>query len=108
MPAVRRLSVVLSLLAISLPACALSACASASGANGPGHDTHMPAYQRGYHVGREARLRYRARPESDVQDLMAFCLQTAYLDIQPMKGALVPWSEGFDAGCLSRLLDGCL
>jgi hypothetical protein len=99
MPAVRGLSVVLSLLAMSL-----SACASASGANGPGHDTQTPAYQRGYHVGREARLRYGARPESDVQDLMAFCLQTAYLDIQPMKGALVPWSEGFDAGCLSRLL----
>ncbi len=104
MPAVRGLS----LLAISLCACALSACASASGANGPGPDTHIAAYQRGYHVGREARLRYGARPDSGVQDLMAFCLQTAYLDIQPMKDGLVPWSEGFDAGCLSRLLHGRL
>jgi hypothetical protein len=98
MRAGRGLSAVLSLLAISL-----SACASASGANGPGPDAHTPAYQRGYHVGREDRLRYGARPDSSVQDLMAFCLETAYHDIQPMKGALVSWSEGFDAGCLSRL-----
>jgi len=103
MPAARGLSVLPTLLAISLSASALSACASASGAAGPGPDTHVAPYQRGYEVGREARLRYGARPDSSMQDLMAFCLETAYLDIQPMKGALVPWSEGFDAGCLSRL-----
>jgi hypothetical protein len=38
-----------------------------------------------------------------MQDLAAFCDETAYLDIRSMKGALVPWSEGFDAGCQGPL-----
>jgi hypothetical protein len=91
-------SVVLTLVTISL-----SACASASGADGPGPDTHSAQYQRGYDVGREARLRYGIRPGGTVQDLAAYCDEKAYLDIQPMKGPLVLWSEGFDAGCQSPL-----
>ena len=91
-------SAVLSVVAISI-----SACASASGADGPGPDTHSAQYQLGYRVGREARLGYGTRPGSTVQDLAAYCDQKAYVDIQPMKGPLVLWSEGFDAGCQSPL-----
>jgi hypothetical protein len=98
MPTKRGISVVLSLLAISL-----SACASASGAYGPGPDTRNAAYHSGYHVGWEARLRYAAQPDSSLQNLPAYCAELAYVDIQPMKGGLVAWSEGFDAGCQSRL-----
>ena len=36
-------------------------------------------------------------------DLAAYCDETAYLAIQPMKGDLVGWTEGFDAGCQSPL-----
>jgi hypothetical protein len=94
---VRGTSAALCVLAI------LSACAPASGANGPGPDTHNPQYQRGYRVGREARLRYGTRPGSSVQDLAYFCDEMAYLGVQAMKGPLVLCSEGFDAGCRSPL-----
>lgn len=94
----RGTSIVLSLLAISL-----SACASASGALGPGPDTNSPAYQRGYQAGIQARESYGTRPGATVEDLVAFCDEAAYRDIQPLKGALVLWSEGFDAGCQSPL-----
>jgi hypothetical protein len=89
---------------IGLLAISLSACASASGTTGPGPDTHSAQYQRGYRVGEQARLRYGIRPGYTVQDLAAFCDETAYLDIQPMKGPLVLWSEGFDAGCRSAIV----
>jgi hypothetical protein len=95
---VRAMGNLIGLLAISL-----SACASASGTTGPGPDTHSAQYQRGYRVGEQARLRYGIRPGYTVQDLAAFCDETAYLDIQPMKGPLVLWSEGFDAGCRSAI-----
>ena len=81
----------------------LSACAPASGANGPGPDTHNPLYQRGYRAGREVRLRYGTRLGGSVQAFAFFCDEAAYLVIQPMKGPLVLWSEGFDAGCRSPL-----
>jgi hypothetical protein len=88
-------------IAVSLLAISVSACASASGAAGPGPDTSSAAYHRGYQAGQQARLRYGVRPGATVQDLLAYCDETAYRDIQPMKGALVLWSEGFDAGCRS-------
>jgi hypothetical protein len=100
---VRGTSIVLSLLAISL-----SACASGSGTTGSGPDTQSPQYQRGYQAGQQARLRYGIRPGSTAQDLAAFCDETAYLDIQPMKGPLILWSEGFDAGCRGPLPRGPL
>jgi len=90
-------------VAAALVAISLSACAPASGANGPGPDTRNPQYQRGYQIGREARLRYGNKPGSVFQDLVAYCDEQAYLDVQPMKGDLVPWSEGFEAGCQSSL-----
>jgi hypothetical protein len=37
------------------------------------------------------------------QDLVAYCDEQGYRDIQPMKGDLVSWSEGFDAGCQSSV-----
>jgi hypothetical protein len=90
-------------LMLSVFAIALSACASAGGAAGPGPDTHNASYQHGYHVGQEARSHYRAGPGSTRQDLAWFCDETAYLDVQSMKGPLVLWSEGFNAGCRAPL-----
>jgi hypothetical protein len=92
--------------AVFLLAISLAACAPASGANGPGPDTRNAQYQRGYSVGRDARLLYGVRPGATAQDLAAFCDERGYLDIQPMKGDLVMWSEGFDAGCQSPLRQG--
>jgi hypothetical protein len=93
---VRGVPVILSPLLILL-----SACASVSGTNGAIPGINSASYHHGYDSGREARNRYGTRPDSSPQDLMAFCVETAYLDIQPMKGELVLWSEGFDAGCLN-------
>lgn len=81
----------------------VAACASPSGADGPGPPTHSPSYQRGYDAGRQARVSYGVRPGSNIQDLAAYCAERAYAEIQPMKGALVLWSEGFDAGCRTSL-----
>jgi hypothetical protein len=94
MTTVRGTSVVLCLLALLV-----SACTSMSGATGSGPDTHSPQYQRGYRTGQAARARFGIRSGGTVQDLAAFCDEAAYLAIQPMKGPLVLWSEGFDAGC---------
>ena len=88
---------------ITALAISLSACTSISGAAGPGPDTHNAQYQRGYLVGREARVRYGIRPGGTMQDLAAYCDETGYLAIQPMQGSPVLWSEGFNAGCQSSL-----
>jgi len=93
---VRGTAIALSVLAISL-----SACSSISGTLGAAPDTHSAQYERGYQAGREARLRYGIRPGGTRQDLAAYCDEAAYRDIQPMRGDLVLWSEGFDAGCQS-------
>jgi hypothetical protein len=84
-------------------AISLSSCASASGALGPGPDAHSRQFERGYQAGLSARLQYGIRPGSTVQDLAAYCDEKAYLEIQVMKGTLVLWTEGFDAGCQSPL-----
>ena len=83
-------------------AVSLSACAPVSGTLG-GTDTRSVQYRHGYQAGREARLRYGTRPDATAQDLAAYCDEAAYLAVQPMKGDLVLWSEGFNAGCHSPL-----
>jgi hypothetical protein len=92
MPALRGL-VVLALLAISLSACGIS------------NSAHGAPWHRGYHAGREARQHFRhdwAVKVANHHKLKAYCAETAYTDIQTMKGALVQWTEGFDAGCHYR------
>jgi hypothetical protein len=88
---------------VFLVAISLSACAAASGAAGPGPDSHSAQYQLGYRAGRAVRVQYGSRPGGTMQDLAAYCDEQAYLDIQPLNGALVLWSEGFNAGCQSAL-----
>jgi hypothetical protein len=92
MPALR--GILLALIAISLTGCGMS-----FGSTDPGW--HGPAWQRGFHAGREARQHYFSTT-SHGQRLIAYCAETAFADIQPMKSAVVPWAEGFNIGCTTR------
>lgn len=92
MPALR--AILVALIAISLTGCGMSL-----GSTDPGW--HGPAWQRGFHTGREARRHYFSTA-SHAQTLRAYCAELAFLDLQPMKSGLLPWTEGFDVGCTTK------
>jgi hypothetical protein len=83
--------------AIVLLALLLSSCGTAIGTGGPG--SHPVAWQVGYHAGKQARWEHKFKRGHDFLDVENFCLSTAYRDIQSMKGSLLQWTEGFEAGC---------
>jgi hypothetical protein len=78
----------------------LSACGYGLGAAGGG--PHSVSWQRGFQAGREARRHY-FRPGSHEHNLILYCAEKAYLDVQPLKSSLLEWTEGFNTGCGSRL-----
>jgi len=86
---------VLALLGVALLATPLSACSTSNAAT----SSHGAAWQVGYQAGQDAVRHHRFRARADWFDVAAFCLTTAYRDIQSMKGSALQWTEGFEAGC---------
>ncbi len=78
----------------------LSACGYGIGAAGTG--PHSASWQRGFQAGREARRDY-FRPGSGAHNLVLYCAEMAYHDVQPLKSSLLQWTEGFNTGCGTRL-----
>ncbi len=91
MPAVRVRPALVALAVL------LSACGTAVGTGGVA--SHTAAWQAGYHVGQDARSHHRFKRGHNFLDVDAFCVTTAYRDIQTMKGSLVQWTDGFYSGC---------
>lgn len=85
---------------IALLVMLLSACGTVIGTGG--FASHTGVWQAGYHAGQDARAHHRFKNGHDWLDVDAFCVTSAYRDIQHMKGSLVQWTEGFDAGCRQR------
>ncbi len=101
MPGARGTAVLLAFLAMSLAACGYVA-ATASSAAGTSASAHGGPWQHGYQAGREARRDY-FKPGSHEHNLVVYCAEMAYLEVQPVKSSLLQWTEGFNTGCGTRL-----
>ncbi|HUA40758.1 MAG TPA: hypothetical protein VMA32_04300 [Streptosporangiaceae bacterium] len=90
--AVRAIPVVAALAGVMLSACGLSL-------NGTGGNQ---AYRSGYAAGAAARAHHTFPHGATKLHVTAFCVESAVTDVRAVKYAVLPWTEGFEKGCLHK------
>jgi hypothetical protein len=84
--------VVMALAGIVLSACGLSF-------NSSGGDQ---AYRSGYAAGTAARAHHEFVHGATRLHVTAFCVESAATEVRKVKGPVLPWTDGFEKGCLHK------